>query len=162
MQHRKGRCRGTSSGVEVGALAVWNERMTKNEIAGVLAEIGTLMELKGENPFKVRAYSGGARAIEGLEREEFERLLSEGRIQSVKGTGEALASNIGELHSTGRLEFLERLKASIEPGLVEMLAIPGLGPKKISALARELAIASIAELEKACREGRVAALAGFG
>jgi DNA polymerase (family 10) len=162
MQHRKGRCWGTSSGVEVGALAVWNERMTKNEIAGVLAEIGTLLELKGENPFKVRAYSGGARAIEGLEREEFERLLAEGRIQSVKGIGEALAAKISELHSTGRLEFLERLKASIEPGLVEMLTIPGLGPKKISALARELAIGSVAELEKACREGRVAALAGFG
>jgi DNA polymerase (family 10) len=136
--------------------------MTKNEIAGVLAEIGTLLELKGENPFKVRAYSGGARAIEGLEREEFERLLAEGRIQSVKGIGEALASKISELHSTGRLEFLERLKASIEPGLVEMLTIPGLGPKKISAMARELAITSLAELEKACREGRVAALAGFG
>jgi DNA polymerase (family X) len=136
--------------------------MTKNEIADVLTEIGTLMELKGENPFKVRAYSAGARAIEALEKEEFEKLLAEGRIQSIKGIGEALALKIAELHSTGRLDFLDRLKASIEPGLVEMLQIPGLGPKKIAALRRELGVTSIADLEKACKEGRVAALAGFG
>jgi DNA polymerase (family 10) len=136
--------------------------MTKNEIADVLAEIGTLMELKGENPFKVRAYSSGARAIEALEKDEFEKLLAEGRIQSVKGIGEALAAKITELHATGRLEFLDKLKASIAPGLVAMLRIPGLGPKKIAALGRELGITSIAELQKACKEGRVAALDGFG
>jgi len=136
--------------------------MTKNEIADVLAEIGTLMELKGENPFKVRAYSTGARAIEALERDEFEKLVGEGRLQSVKGIGEALAAKIAELHSTGRLEFLDKLKASIEPGLVEMLKIPGLGPKKIAALWRELKVTSIAELQAACKDGRVAALAGFG
>jgi DNA polymerase (family 10) len=136
--------------------------MTKTEIADVLAEIGILLELKGENPFKVRAYSAGARAIEGLEKEEFERLVSEGRLQEVKGIGEALSAKIGELHATGRLEFLDRLKASIEPGLVEMLKIPGLGPKKIAALRRDLAVTSVSELEKACREGRVAALDGFG
>jgi DNA polymerase (family 10) len=136
--------------------------MTKNEIADVLAEIGVLMELKGENPFKVRAYSAGARAIEGIEKDEFEKLVADGRIQSVKGIGEALAAKIAELHSTGRLEFLDKLKASIAPGLVEMLRIPGLGPKKITALNRELGISSIAELEKSCRDGRIAALDGFG
>jgi DNA polymerase (family 10) len=136
--------------------------MTKNEIADVLAEIGTLMELKGENPFKVRAYSAGARAIEGLERDEFEKLVAEGRIQSVRGIGEALAAKIAELHSTGRLEFLDKLKASIDPGLVEMLTIPGLGPKKIAALGRDLGVTSIAGLEQACKQGRVAELAGFG
>jgi DNA polymerase (family 10) len=136
--------------------------MTKNEIADVLAEIGTLMELKGENPFKVRAYSAGARAIETLERDEFEKLVADGQLQSVKGIGEALAAKIDELHSTGRLEFLDKLKASIEPGLVDMLKIPGLGPKKIAALGRELKVTSIAQLEAACKDGRVAALAGFG
>ncbi|HZZ19788.1 MAG TPA: DNA polymerase/3'-5' exonuclease PolX [Opitutaceae bacterium] len=136
--------------------------MTKNEIADVLAEIGTLMELKGENPFKIRAYSGGARAIEALEKADFEKLVAEGELQSVKGIGEALAAKIMELHATGRLEFLDKLKASIPPGLVEMLRIPGLGPKKIAALERELGIKSVAELDKACREGRVAGLAGFG
>jgi DNA polymerase (family 10) len=107
--------------------------MTKTEIADVLTEIGTLLELRAENPFKVRAYTAGARAIEGLENEEFEKLVSEGSLRSVKGIGEALSSKIGELHATGRLEFLDKLKASIEPGLVEMLRIPGLGPKKIIA-----------------------------
>ena len=136
--------------------------MTKNEIADVLAEIGTLMELKGENPFKVRAYSAGARAIEALEKEDFEKLVAEGGMQSVKGIGEALASKIAELHSTGRLEFLDKLKSSIEPGLVDMLRIPGLGPKKIAALRKTLGVTSIPELEKACREGKVAALDGFG
>jgi DNA polymerase (family X) len=136
--------------------------MTKTEIAEVLVEIGTLLELKGENPFKVRAYTAGARAIEALENVEFEKLVSEGRIQSVKGIGEALSAKIGELHATGRLEFLEKLKASIEPGLVELLRIPGLGPKKIIALRRDLAVTSVSELEAACKEGRVAALAGFG
>src|ERR1019366_800189 len=136
--------------------------MTKNEIADVLAAIGVLMELKGEKPFKVRAYSAGARAIEGLENKDFESLVAEGRIQSVKGIGEALAAKIAELQATGRLEFLDRLKTSIEPGLVEMLKIPGLGPKKISALRRDLSVTSIAQLERACREGSVAGLAGFG
>jgi DNA polymerase (family 10) len=143
-------------------MAVWNCAMTKNEIADVLAEIGMLMELKGENPFKIRAYSGGARAIEALERDEFEKLVAEGRIQSVKGIGEALAAKIGELHATGRLEFLDKLKATIAPGLVEMLKIPGLGPKKIAALGQKLGITSVAELEEACKDGRVAALDGFG
>jgi DNA polymerase (family 10) len=136
--------------------------MTKNEIAEVLAEIGTLMELKGENPFKIRAYSGGARAIEALENDEFEKLVSEGSIDTVKGIGEALAAKITELHATGRLAFFDTLKRSIEPGLVEMLRIPGLGPKKIAALSKELGVTSVADLDKACREGRVAALAGFG
>jgi DNA polymerase (family 10) len=136
--------------------------MTKNEIADVLGEIGMLMELKAENPFKVRAYSAGARAIEALEKEEFEKLVAEGRLQSVKGIGEALAAKIVELHTTGRLEFLDKLKASIEPGLVDLLKIPGLGPKKIAALGRELGVTSVASLEQACKDGRVAGLDGFG
>lgn len=136
--------------------------MNKTEIADVLVEIGTLLELKGENPFKVRAYSAGSRAIEGLENEEFEKLLAEDKLRSVKGIGEALSAKISELHATGRLEFLDRLKETIEPGLVEMLRIPGLGPKKIAAMRRELSITSVAELEKACQEGRIAALEGFG
>jgi DNA polymerase (family 10) len=136
--------------------------MTKTEIADALTEIGMLMELKDENPFKVRAYSAGARAIEGLENEEFERLVTEGELQSVKGIGEALASKITELHTTGRLVFLEQLRATVEPGLVEMLKIPGLGPKKIAAVRKELGIVTVADLQKACKEGRIAALAGFG
>lgn len=136
--------------------------VTKNEIADVLSEIGTLLELKGENPFKVRAYLAGARALEAIEEVELAKLIERDELQSVKGIGETLAQKIGELHTTGRLEFFEKLKASIEPGLVEMLQIPGLGPKKIRALHDKLGIADIAALTRACHEGRVAELDGFG
>lgn len=136
--------------------------MNKNEIAGVLAEIGTLLELKGENPFKTRAYLGGARVLESLEQADFEALIRDEKLKSVKGIGDALAQKIGELHATGRLEFFDKLKASIEPGLVEMLEVPGLGPKKIIAINKQLGVSTIADLAAACSDGRVAALAGFG
>ncbi|HZP59025.1 MAG TPA: helix-hairpin-helix domain-containing protein, partial [Opitutaceae bacterium] len=136
--------------------------MTKNEIADILTEIGTLLELRGENPFKVRAYQAGARAIESIEEAELAALIREERLQTVKGIGEALAKKIAELHDTGRLAFYEELKASIAPGLVEMLHIPGLGAKKIRAMQEKLGITSIAELAAACTAGKVAELAGFG
>jgi DNA polymerase (family 10) len=136
--------------------------MTKNEIADVLTEIGTLLELQGENPFKVRAYQTGARALEAIEEAELSRLIAEEKLGTIKGFGEALVQKITELHTTGKLEYFEKLKASIEPGLVEMAQIPGLGPKKIIVLKKQLGITSIAALTQACHEGRVAALDGFG
>ncbi len=136
--------------------------MTRNEIADVLGEIAVLLELQGENPFKVRAYQAGARVLESLEESELDRLAKAGELQSVKGIGEALAKKIAELHATGRLDYYEKLKASIEPGLIEMLQIPGLGPKKIRALHEKLGIADIAGLTAACAAGRVAELDGFG
>lgn len=136
--------------------------MTKNEMADVLTEIGTLLELKGENPFKVRAYQAGARALEAIEEAELARLIGAGELGTIKGFGDALVQKITELHTTGQLEFFEKLKASIAPGLTEMLQIPGLGPKKIRALHEQLGIASIAALTRACMDGRVAALDGFG
>lgn len=136
--------------------------MTKNEIADVLTEIGTLLELKGENPFKVRAYQAGARAVEALEEAELERLVETGELATVKGFGEALVQKITELHTTGRLEFHQNLTASIAPGMVEMLEIPGLGPKKIKALHDKLGVVGIAALTEACAAGRVAELDGFG
>ena len=135
--------------------------MNKNAIAGVLNEIGVLLELKGENPFKVRAYHAGARAIETLE-EDLGSVISEGRLQAIKGIGDALAKKITELHATGRLGFYEQLKTTVAPGLVEMLEIPGLGARKIRVLHEQLGISSIAGLAQACGEGRVAVLAGFG
>lgn len=136
--------------------------MTKNEIADVLTEIGLLLELKGENPFKVRAYQSGARVLESLEEAELARLIQAGELLTVKGIGDALAKKITELHQTGRLEFFENLKASVEPGLVELIEIPGLGPKKIKTLFDKLGVNSIATLTAACTDGRVAELAGFG
>jgi len=136
--------------------------MTKNEIADVLDEIGTLLELKGENPFKIRAYQTGARALEAIEEAELTRLIQAEELKTVKGIGDALSQKITELHTTGKLEFYEKLKATVEPGLLEMVEIPGLGPKKIRALRDKLGITSIAALTQACNEGKVAALDGFG
>lgn len=136
--------------------------MTKPEIAEILEEIGTLLELKGENPFKVRAYRSGARVLESIEEKELAALVANGGLEEVPGIGQALAQKIAELHTTGKLGFYEKLKASVEPGLVEMLQIPGLGPKKIIALHGRLGISDIAALTRACEEGKVAELDGFG
>jgi DNA polymerase (family 10) len=135
--------------------------MNRDQVADILVEIGTLLELKGENPFKVRAYSNAARSLQTLA-EPLEKMVREGRLGEIPGIGEALQQKITELVTTGRLAYYEELKNSIAPGLVAMLEIPGLGPKKIQALHRELGIESVEALEKACREGRVAGLKGFG
>jgi DNA polymerase (family 10) len=136
--------------------------MTKTEIAGILTEIAVLLELKGENPFKVRAYQNGARILEAMAESELAARIQAGGLEGVKGIGEALAQKITELASTGRLEFYEQLRAATAPGLIEMLQIPGLGPKKIKALHDRLGIVDIAGLAAACADGRVAALDGFG
>jgi len=136
--------------------------VNKPDIAAVLTEIGTLMELKGENPFKTRAYQSGARIVESLGEDELKERIAAGTLQEVKGIGEALAQKITELHTTGRLEFFEKLKASVPPGLVEILAIPGIGPKKVRALQEKLGVDSVAKLREACDDNRVAGLEGFG
>ncbi|MBL9216247.1 MAG: DNA polymerase/3'-5' exonuclease PolX [Opitutaceae bacterium] len=136
--------------------------MNKIEIAAILTDIGTLLELKGENPFKIRAYQAGARLVEAMSEEELDRRIAAGTLEEVKGIGDALAQKITELKATGRLGFHDQLKASIPPGLVEMLRIPGVGPKKVKALHERLGIDSIAALQQACAQGRVAGLEGFG
>jgi len=135
--------------------------MEKDKVIDVLLEIGVLLELKGENPFKTRAYANGARILEGLT-ESLEVLIAERRLGEIKGIGEALEQKITELAVTGKLKYYEDLKASIPAGLVEMLEIPGLGPKKIQALNKKLGVDSIAALEAACHAGKVAELDGFG
>ena len=135
--------------------------MDKDKVAEILVEIGILLELKGENPFKTRAYSNAARTIESLN-EPLEKLIAEERLGEIKGIGEALQKKITELVTTGRLAYYEELKASIPPGLLAMLEIPGVGPKKIKALHDKLGITTIEQLEQACKDGKVAELAGFG
>jgi DNA polymerase (family 10) len=135
--------------------------MDKEQVAEILTEIGTLLELKGENPFKTRAYANAARTIEGLS-EPLTKIVAENRLGEIKGVGEALTKKITELVTTGKLKYYEELKASIPPGLIEMLEIPGLGPKKIQALNQKLGVDSVGKLEAACQSGAVAGLAGFG
>ncbi|MDN5276329.1 MAG: polymerase [Clostridiales bacterium] len=135
--------------------------MDKKTVVDILNEIGLLLELKGENPFKSRAYYNAARIIEVLD-EDLETLVKEGRLTDVKGIGEALNKKIAELVTTGRLKYYEELKESVPSGLVEMLKIPGLGPKKIKTLYDKLGITTIGELEYACIENRLLSLPGFG
>src|SRR5579859_567775 len=129
--------------------------MDKNKIAEILIEIGLLLELKGENPFKTRAYGNAARAIENLA-EPLEKVVAEDRLTEVKGIGDAIGKKIKELFETGRLNYYEELKASLPPGLSEMLEIPGVGPRKIKTLHEKLGIETIADLEAACKSGKVA------
>ncbi len=135
--------------------------LDKFGVARALREIGALLELEGENPFKVRAYENGARAVEGLA-EELGALVTANRLLEVKGIGEALAKKIADLHRSGSTELLERLRAKYPPGTLELLQIPDLGPKKVAALQAALGLRGIADLEAACLAGRVRSVKGFG
>src|SRR5882762_3836304 len=118
--------------------------MDKEEVAGILVEIGTLLELKGENPFKTRAYLNAARALESLA-ESLSKVVADNRLNEIKGLGEGLQGKIKILVNTGSLPYYDELKASVPEGLVEMLRIPGLGPKKVKALHDKLEIRSVEE-----------------
>lgn len=135
--------------------------MKKEEVSAILEEIGFLLELKGENPFKVRAYYNAAQAIKGLEG-SLEEVVQQGELRRIKGIGEALSKKISELVTTGRLPYYEELKESVPAGLREMVRIPHLGPKKVKVLYERLGITTIGELEYACQENRLVDLPGFG
>jgi DNA polymerase (family 10) len=135
--------------------------MDNHAIAETLEEIATLLELSGENPFKVRAYANGARALETLT-EDLDTLIAQGKLKGHQGIGQGLADAITQLRKEGKLAFLEELRASLPPGLMEILKIPGLGPKKVRALWQLLEITDLAALQLACADGRVAELKGFG
>jgi DNA polymerase (family 10) len=135
--------------------------MNKDQVAAILSEIGILLELKGENPFKTRAYHNGARTLEGLA-EPLEKLVAEKRLGELKGFGEALQDKVTTLVTTGKLPYYEELRASVPPGLVAMLDLPGVGPKKVKKIHDELGITTVEQLETACQTGKIAALEGFG
>src|SRR5271156_6322381 len=123
--------------------------MDKSEVTDILEEIAVLLELKGENPFKARAYTNAARALDNFDG-DIAQLVAGDRLGGVAGIGEALQKKITELVKTGRLGYYEDLRASVPEGLLAMMDIPALGPKKIKALHEKLNITSVAELEAAC------------
>ena len=136
--------------------------MKNSEVAKVFQDIADLLELKGENVFKIRAYQKAARAIEHHPR-ELEAMLGEGEdLQSIPGVGEAIAKKTAELITTGRLGYYENLKAEFPQGITNFLTIPGIGPKTAQKLSGELGIASVDELERAISDGRVARLFRLG
>src|SRR5438132_8438271 len=135
--------------------------MTKEQIAGVLERIAILLELKAENPFKVRAYTNAARAIETFCRND-SNFQDEEAVGKIPGIGKSIALKIKELAATGSLKYLEELSSEFPTGIMELFSLPGLGAKKIKALYDQLGISSIEHLQKACEDGRVAELPGFG
>jgi DNA polymerase (family 10) len=135
--------------------------LDKFGVALALREIAALLELEGENPFKVRAYENGARAVEALA-EDLDALVAANGLLEVKGIGDALARKIADLHRSGTTDVLERLRARHPPGTLELVQVPDLGPKKVAALQAALGIRDLADLEAACLAGRVRGVKGFG
>src|SRR5580704_9500768 len=135
--------------------------MDKHQIASVLDEIGTLLEIQGENAFRCQAYHSAARAIDQME-EDLSTVVAEGRLGSIRGIGTTLQEKVTTLLTTGELPFFTELKAKTPPGLLEMLRLPGVGPKKVKALYEQLGIDDLEKLGQACAQGRVAGLKGFG
>ena len=135
--------------------------MDKHQVAAILDEIGTLLELQGESPFRCNAYHNGARAIEQLE-EDLATVVREGRLSSVHGIGDTLREKITTLVTTGRLPFYEDLRKKTPAGLFDILRIQGLGPKRVKTLYDKLKIDTLDRLAEACEKGRVASLKGFG
>ena len=134
--------------------------MPERKIVTILEEIGTLLEIKGENPFKSRAYFNAARTLSGLE--DLDGIVAQGRLREIKGIGEAIAGRITEYLRTGKIDYYEELKQEVPESLLELTEVPNLGPKKIKALFDELHITNVGELEYACRENRLVNLTGFG
>jgi DNA polymerase (family 10) len=135
--------------------------MTKGQIAEVLEQIATLLELKDENPFKIRAYANAARSLETFGG-NISDLQDEEALAKIPGIGKSIADKIKELAATGSLKYLEELRAEFPAAILELFSISGLGAKKIKALYEHLHVSSIEQLREACESGRVAQLPGFG
>ena len=135
--------------------------MTKAEIAAILEEIAALLELKGENPFKIRAYANAARSLETFGG-SLPDLQDEEALAKIPGIGKSIAEKIKELAATSSLKYLEELRAEFPAAILELFSISGLGAKKIKALYDQLQVSSIEQLRQACESGRVAELPGFG
>lgn len=135
--------------------------MTTDEIAGIFENIARLLELKGENPFKIRAYGNAVRALETLP-EELSVLVGEERLDEIDGIGKAIAEKITELVRTGKLEYYEKLREGFPRDILTLFELQGLGGKKIKILHDQLGVHSITSLERMCKNGKVAALPGFG
>ena len=133
----------------------------KEKLAELFLEIGEWLELKGDNPFKIRAYESAARVFEQLE-EDPAALARNGKLEELPGVGKAIAAKALEFFETGRIVYHDELRSSIPAVLFELVKIPGLGAKKARLIYEKLGVQSIGELEYACKENRLVELPGFG
>jgi DNA polymerase (family 10) len=135
--------------------------MTAEHMADVLRNIARLLELKGENPFKIRAYNTGADIVANFSG-DIVALAKDGKLTGIQGLGDALQQKLHELATTEKLEFYDKLTAEFGEGLIELFQVQGLGGKKIKALHEQLGVRSLADLKRVCEDGSAAKLAGFG
>ena len=136
--------------------------MTNAEIAQVFNEIADLLEMKGENQFKIRAYRQAAMTIKKLPA-TVELMVRNGEpLEEIPGVGEAIAEKITDLVTTGHIKLHDELRSQFPEGIIQMLQIPGVGPKTVMRLYTELGVRNVDELEQALREGRVAGLHRMG
>lgn len=135
--------------------------MKNLQLAAILNEIADLLEISGENPFRIRAYRRAARSIELLP-ESIETVWREGRLDQVEGIGKGIAAGVEQWLTAGFIDAHEELKQRIPPGLLQVVRVPGVGPKTAHLLYRELGVSSLTQLEEACRAGRVRTLKGLG
>ena len=135
--------------------------MDNYELAAVFARIGDMLEVRGDAVYQVLAYREAARQLEATN-EDVNQLAAEGRLTEIHGVGKAISAKIEELLQTGQLQYYERLRAEIPETLVELLQIPGLGPKKIKLLHASLGVASMDDLRRVLQEGKARELPGMG
>ncbi len=135
--------------------------MDKSTICDILDEVGTLLELKGENPFKSRAFHNAARVLAGVT-DDMSTLVDGGDIRKIKGIGESTAKVISDLVKTGKSPDHESLKKEFPSGIFDMLKLQGMGPKKVAFLYKKMNISSIDALEKAAKAGTLGTQEGFG
>jgi DNA polymerase (family 10) len=132
------------------------------DIADIFDRIADYLEVEGENPFKIRAYRNASRTIRGLGPELKEMVSGSEELTELPGIGKELAAKIVEILETGTAQALEHLKEKVPGGVIEMLQIPGLGPKRVGVLYHDLKIESLAALKQAAEAGRIQVLPGFG
>ena len=135
--------------------------METARIARIIDEMGTLLEVRGENPFRCRAYHNAAQALKGLPG-DLSEAIADGSLAEMPGIGETMYAKIVQLATTGQLPSYDELRRKTPPGLVALLRVPGLGPKKILTLHETLKIESLADLRAAGEAGEIAGLKGFG
>lgn len=136
--------------------------MENKSIADIFTEIADILDIQGENPFRVRSYRNAARIIEDMS-QSLQSLVASGKnLEEIPGIGKSIREKIEEIISTGKCQFLEELRGQVPPGLTELLKLEGLGPKKVKVLYEELGVDSIDRLEKAARAGKLRDLPGMG
>ena len=137
------------------------QTMTNQQLAKIFQTIADLLEIKGENIYKILAYRKAADSLSNLS-QDVNELWKEGKLTEVDGVGKAIAEKIDELLSTGQLGFLEKLEGEVPPSLAELLQVPDLGPKKIALFWKQLGITNLTELDQAAREGKLRSIPGMG